>query len=163
MASQGVPERQKPPPLYTRLGVRMESLTALGIVALIPLLIMFGEFLKHQGVSPQRASFANMLISVILTVGYSFVQRYPDKLSGIEFANAIMLGIGIGLAASGFYALTRSMGARWFGGTDAYYEKLAKEMIYEPRYRDMGEGPNGRRKDDRSATSEVAVYVNESR
>lgn len=104
-----------------------------GGAALVLLLVVCGECLKGQGASPRQASGVNLLLSVGVALGYTYVTH------GTAWVQSGCIGLGLGFAASGVYSVGKTCGMQWFGGTRAYYARLAAQTDVDARFVAEGE------------------------
>jgi hypothetical protein len=105
-----------------------DTIAKLGVVAIIPLLIAFGEFLKYQGVEPKYAGMCTLIIGFLVAVGYTLWKAYPNE-NADTVLTALVMGLLVGLGSCGFYSVTSAFGAQWFGGTRAYNTEARIQAI----------------------------------
>lgn len=72
-----------------------------GLVLVVPVIVALVQWLKAQGLPSRWAPVASVAAGTILAVVALLAQRYP---SAGDWIGAILVGIILGLAASGLYS-----------------------------------------------------------
>jgi hypothetical protein len=75
-------------------------------VASVPLIMGLVEVAKGMGLSPRWAPAVSLGLGLALSLGYRAALDVP---AGAEWAQAVLSGLALGLAASGLYSGARTM------------------------------------------------------